>query len=150
MRTMLALVAFGMALWPQDKTKEITAFTAEQVRWVEAPDLSKGAFTCLQYGNPQTGPHLMRIKLPAGAVRPPHFHSADECVTVLSGRIILGKGEAIDEKFGYPVGGGGYVVIPAKVPHWVVVKEDSVLTIMVNGPRDAIYCNPDDDQKNKK
>ena len=45
---------------------------------------------------------------------------------------------------------GGYAVVPAKTPHWILAKEDSDFVVFVNGPRDLVYINPADDPKNKK
>lgn len=130
--------------------ERMTTFTSKQVQWVDQPDLAKGAAMCLQYGDPAKGPHVFRLKFPAGAVRPPHWHSADECVTVLSGRLIIGQGEVIDESKGVTIDSGGYFNMPAKVPHWLLTKEEAVFTVMVNGPRDITYVNPADDPAKKK
>lgn len=146
---MLAAAVVLSAFCAQDAEK-MTTFTSKQVAWVDQPDLAKGAAMCLQYGDPAKGPHVFRLKFPAGVVRPPHRHSYDECVTVLKGTLIIGQGEQIDERKGVAVDEGGYFVMPAKVPHWLLTKEEATFAVMVNGPRDIMYVNPADDPKNKK
>lgn len=125
------------------------AVAAKDVPW-EPSDLAKGAGTCVPYGDAKTGPHMFRVKFPAGIVRPPHWHSFDECVTVLSGRLMIGEGEKVDESKGLSLGSGGTYLVPRKVPHWLVTKEDASFIVYVNGARDVVYVDPADDPAKKK
>jgi len=115
--------------------------TAKDVKWSEVPELAKGAMRHDPYGDGKKEPHVFTLKFPAGVVRPPHWHGADECVTVLSGKILFGQGEKLDEKKAVEVPAGGYVIVPAKLPHWLLTKEEAVFTVTVNGPRDIFYVN---------
>jgi cupin superfamily acireductone dioxygenase involved in methionine salvage len=72
-------------------------------------------------------------------VNPPHWHTADEAVTILSGNMITGQGEAIDDATGKSVTAGGYFIIPGGTAHWGKVPEEVVLTRLGNGPRDIHY-----------
>ncbi len=127
----------------------VKAVQSRDVPW-EASDLAPGAASCFPYGDPKTGPHMLRIRFPAGITRPPHWHSADECVTVLSGRLILGQGEKVDEAKGTALAAGGTFIVPKTLPHWLVTKEDSTFVVFVSGARDIVYVNPADDPKNRK
>lgn len=113
---------------------------AAEVPWEDAPNMVKGVKTVLQYGDPVKGPYIILLKFPRGLVNPSHYHTADEAVTILSGTMITGEGEAIDESRGKPVSAGGYFIIPGRTPHWGRVPEDEVvLTRLGNGPRDIFY-----------
>jgi quercetin dioxygenase-like cupin family protein len=123
---------------------------AKDVKWTEVPDLGKGAMRHEPYGDGKKGPHVFTLRFPAGVVRPPHWHGSDECVTVLSGKVLFGQGEKLDEAKAVEVPAGGYVIVPAKVPHWLITREEAVFTVTVNGPRDIFYVNPADDPARKK
>ncbi len=146
---LLAAVAAAAVFFAQEKPS-MTTFTSKEVKWVERNDLAKGAMVAMQYGDPEKGAHIFRLKFPPGAVRPAHWHSYDECVTVLKGKLIIGQGEGIDEKKGVTIDEGGYFIMPAKVPHWLMTKEEAVFTVFVNGPRDITYVNPADDPSKKR
>lgn len=146
---MTAVVAAAALLSPAPQGA-MTTYTSKEVKWQDAPELAKGAGKLVQYGDPATGPHISRLKFPPGVVRAPHRHSADECVTVLSGKLIIGQGEVIDETKGVAIDAGGYFIMPAKAPHWLMTKEEAVFTVFVNGARDITYVNPKDDPAKQK
>jgi quercetin dioxygenase-like cupin family protein len=112
---------------------------AKDVPWEQAPGMVAGVKTVLQYGDPVKGPYIILLKFPKGLVNPPHWHTADEAVTILSGTMITGHGETIDDATGQSVSGGGYFIIPGGTAHWGKVPEEVVLTRLGNGPRDIHY-----------
>lgn len=122
---------------------------AKDVKWAEVADLAKGAMRAEPYGDPKKGPHVFYLRFPAGVTRPPHYHHYDECVTVLSGTLWWGEGEKLDPSKATAVAAGGTVIVPAKVPHWLLTKGEAVFSVTVNGPRDIVYCNPADDPARK-
>jgi quercetin dioxygenase-like cupin family protein len=124
-----------------NKTGAAKVTPAKDVPWEDAPGMPAGVKTALQYGDPAKGPYIILLKFPAGFTNAPHFHSADEIVTILSGVAVTGEGRAIDASRGLEVGPGGYYVIPAKTPHWATFKSELVLTRLGNGPRDITYVD---------
>jgi quercetin dioxygenase-like cupin family protein len=112
---------------------------AKDAPWEDAPGMVKGVKTVLQYGDPVKGPYIILLKFPKGIFNPPHYHSADEAVTILSGTMITGEGEKVDDATGKVVDAGGYFIIPGKTAHWGRAKEDVILTRLGNGPRDIFY-----------
>ena len=112
---------------------------AKDVPWEDAPGMVKGVKTVLQYGDPTKGPYIILLKFPKDLPNPPHFHTADEAVTILSGTMITGEGQKVDEASGKVVPAGGYFIIPGKTAHWGRATEDVVLTRLGNGPRDIFY-----------
>jgi quercetin dioxygenase-like cupin family protein len=99
----------------------------------------KGVKTVLQYGDPKIGPYIILLKFPKDIFNPPHYHTADEAVTILAGSMITGEGEKADPATGKAVDAGGYFIIPGKTVHWGRATEDVVLTRLGNGPRDIFY-----------
>jgi len=112
---------------------------AKDAPWEDAPGMVKGVKTVLQYGDPVKGPYIILLKFPKDIFNPPHYHTADEAVTILSGTMVTGEGEKADEATGKTVDAGGYFIIPGKTAHWGRAKEDVVLTRLGNGPRDIFY-----------
>jgi quercetin dioxygenase-like cupin family protein len=112
---------------------------AKDVPWEDAPGMVKGVKTVLQYGDPAKGPYIILLKFPKDLPNPPHYHTADEAVTILSGTMITGEGQKVDEAAGKVVPAGGYFIIPGKTAHWGRATEDVVLTRLGNGPRDIFY-----------
>ena len=100
-----------------------------------------GVMMCLLHGNPTKEPHLLMMKMVEGTTILPHWHSADETVVVQSGTIIVGNGGEIDESKGVRMCRGSYFRIPAKVPHWALVREEVIIIRYTNGVADIQYIN---------
>ncbi len=110
------------------------------------PMLPKGAEMAVISGNPMAeGDYVLRLRLPADYLFPPHTHSKMENVTVISGALSFGHGETVDKAAGGTLPAGGYVSIPAEMPHFAWVDEDTEIQIHGAGPFDITYINPDDD-----
>lgn len=124
---------------PLPKTAGLKIIQPAEIPWVAADDLGKGAQKAVLYGDPAKERHILRLKFPAGTRRPAHWHSADECVTVLSGTLAMGQGRKSDEKAEKTVDAGGTFIVPAKQGHWVRAPKDVVFQIFVGGARDITY-----------
>ena len=64
----------------------------DAIKWGPAPpSLPPGAQAAVLLGSPaKEGPFVLRLKFPAGFIVPPHRHSKDELVTVISGKFAVG------------------------------------------------------------
>jgi len=84
---------------PSAQPAQAHVFTPEHLTWGPAPSiLPAGARLAVLEGDPsKTGPYTMRLEMPAGYRIPPHFHPADEHVTVISGAFQVGMGDTFDE-----------------------------------------------------
>jgi quercetin dioxygenase-like cupin family protein len=120
-------------------SRPIKIVQAKDTPWEDAPNMVKGVKTVLQYGDPVKGPYIILLKFPKDIYNPPHYHTADEAVTILQGTMITGEGELPDETTVKSVDAGGYFIIPARKSHWGRAKEDVILTRLGNGPRDIFY-----------
>ena len=69
-----------------------------RLEWKPAPDvLPAGAQVVILEGDPtKSGLFTMRLRLPDGYRIRPHFHDADEHVTVISGNFVIGLGDKWD------------------------------------------------------
>ncbi|HYF01478.1 MAG TPA: cupin domain-containing protein [Planctomycetota bacterium] len=122
-----------------ERAQDPVLVKASETQWADHPFI-KGARLAVQSGDPAKGPSVLLMKFPKGMTIPPHTHTSDETVTVVSGRAVLGQGESVDLSKGTEVGPGSYAFIPGKAPHWAVAQEDFVITVTLNRPADFHLC----------
>lgn len=112
------------------------------------PSLPAGAKAAVLLGNPgKPGPFVLRLKFPAGFVVPPHRHSKDEFVTVISGRFAVAAGETLDRTAARPLPPASFVHLPAGMAHFAWSEEETVVQINGTGPFDVKYIDPKDDPR---
>jgi len=146
-------VSLGLALVPAAQASDAhhTVVPADAVTWGKAPpSLPPGAQAALLLGSPgKEGPFVLRLKFPAGFVIPPHRHSKDEFVTVISGKVSITSGERVDRAAIKPVPTASFIHLPAGMPHYLVAEVETVVQINGVGPFDVTYIDPADDPRNK-
>jgi quercetin dioxygenase-like cupin family protein len=117
--------------------------TPGEMKWVAAPPtLPAGVKLAIIEGDPrEVGPFTMRLLFPAGTRVEPHFHPGIEHATVLSGSVSFGVGRrfAVENLRRMPV--GGFIVIPAGLPHFGLVDEDTLIQAHGIGPWQTTYVN---------
>jgi quercetin dioxygenase-like cupin family protein len=113
------------------------AVPASSVAWAEAaiPGFAPGMKLAVIDGDPNgTGPYTVRLSFPDGYRFPPHFHPGTENVTVLSGTLRLGMGEATDDAKLKSYGPGDFLSIPSPMPHFGGAKGYTVVQLHGQGP----------------
>lgn len=80
---------------------------------------------------------------------PPHWHSIDEPITVISGTWVMGLGERYDLSAAKEFPAGSFLVVPKKVPHFALCKEETIVQGHGTGPLDTIFVRPEDDPRQK-
>jgi quercetin dioxygenase-like cupin family protein len=123
----------------------------QEVKWGPAPaELPPGAQAAVLLGDPsKEGLFVLRLKLPKEYRVPPHTHSVQEVVTVISGTFRLGMGETADQSKAQPLPAGSFFALPPGMAHHVFIDEDAVIQISTTGPWDLNYVNPKDDPRQK-
>jgi hypothetical protein len=120
------------------------------IQWRAADSLPAGAQIAVLDGDPSTeGVFTMRIKMPDGYRVPPHWHAQQERVTVLSGTLHLGHGDAFDERAAKALPVGTYSSMPAEMTHFAWMSGETVLQLSSMGPWTITYVNPADDPRKK-
>ena len=119
--------------------------SADAVKWGPAPpSLPPGAQAAVLLGNPaKEGPFVLRLKFPAGFVVPPHRHSKDELVTVISGRFAVASGEKLDRAASPSLPPASFVHLPAGMPHYAWAEGETIVQINGVGPFDVTYVDPE-------
>ena len=127
-----------------------TVVHASEIKWGAAPaSLPSGAQASALLGSPgKEGPFVLRLKLPKGFVIPPHRHTKDEFVTVISGTFHLTAGEQVDRS-AKGLKAASFVHLPAGMPHFAFTSEETVVQINGTGPFDVVYIDPKDDPRKK-
>ena len=69
---------------------------------------------------------VIRIRSTPGTQLPPHWHSIDENITVLSGVFCVGMGDKFDQHACRDMPAGSYIVLPKGMHHFAVAKGDVV------------------------
>lgn len=128
-----------------------TAMPSDQMKFNPGPaTLPPGAQIAILHGHPaQEGPFVIRLKFPSGYEVPPHRHSKEEHVTIISGAFGMGGGEIHNRDSAPLLAPGGFVRIPAGMPHFAWTKDETVVQINGVGPFDVQYVDPADDPRKK-
>ena len=145
----LAFVAVGLILTASPALAQAThvLVPADKVQWGPAPPaLPAGAQISVLEGNPsEKGTVTLRLKFPANYDVPAHWHSMTERVTVLSGTLNVGMGDALDRHASQALNPGGFVSLPANMHHFAWTTTPTVVQINLEGPFDIFYVNPSED-----
>ncbi len=122
------------------------------ITWVDAPpSLPPGAKVAVIEGDPKVaGLFTMRLKIPRHYMIMPHFHPADEHVTVIKGKFSMGLGEKFNEAAAKEIPTGGFAVMIAGTRHYALAKKPCIVQLHGMGPWGITYVNPADDPRNKK
>jgi hypothetical protein len=153
-RSALALLALGAALASTGAAAadDGQAFIVpKDLKFGPAPPaLPPGAQMAVLKGDPgKPGAFVVRLQVPGGYRIPPHWHSQDEALTVISGTLFLGMGDHYDPGTARGLPAGGFHYLPAKAHHFAFAKKPAVVQINGNGPFDITYINPADDPQKK-
>lgn len=121
---------------PKKSAPDSLAVNLSDIEWGEPGDGSiapAGTRTALQSTNPTTGGVSYYAWFPAGGFFDEHWHTHDEYVVLISGRVTLKLGKDV-----YDLEPGAFMVIPGEIPHYWKVPEagDAVILVKRDGPPD--------------
>jgi quercetin dioxygenase-like cupin family protein len=121
-----------------------TVVAADGMQWKL---LRPGAEIAVVSGDPDKSgsAFVLRFRYRGRARIPPHWHPADEHLTILSGTFRLGTGSSGDEGATTALGPGAYALVAAKMPHYAWTEGDTVVQVHGIGPFVINYVNPADD-----
>lgn len=141
-----AVPAAGMA--QQSAHKHVFA-TAKDLKWNDTPALPGAKLAVIEGPLNEAVPFTMRIKFPANYKIPPHFHSAIEHVTVISGEFGMGVGEKFEQGKGTVLKAGEVAIMQAKTPHYAFTSKPTEVQVHGVGPWTLTFVNPADDPRKK-
>lgn len=118
-------------------------WAGDEIRWSDPPPaLPAGTRVAVLEGSPSAAAMFtMRLRVPAGAIIRPHWHPREERVTILSGELMLGFGDTVDETTARTLRAGSFYVNPPKVNHYLIFKRESVIQLTGMGPWQLEYVS---------
>lgn len=119
--------------------------------WGAGPaSLPPGAQAIILEGDPaKAGIFTLRLKLPHDYRIPPHFHSAWEHITVISGIFHLGMGDTFDPSKFTELRAGSFAAMPTGMRHYVHTVGETVVQLHGVGPWTLTYVNRADDPRSR-
>jgi quercetin dioxygenase-like cupin family protein len=122
------------------------------LQWEDcSPALPPGA-KCVTIEGDRSAPNVLftyRVKIPDGYQIAPHFHPADEHLTVLSGTFNMGMGDRLDPTATKPMPAGSFMVMPKGTHHFAWARGETVVQVHAIGPWAITYVNPADDPRKR-
>jgi hypothetical protein len=125
--------------------KDAVTVDPSEIKWSDVPpDLPKGAQLAVLHGDPtKKAVFTLRLRMQKGYKIPPHWHTNDEQLTILSGTFTLHMGDTMAAP-AHELGPGSYHFLPGKMHHAAEAKNEVVLQLDGMGPFDIHYLNPAD------
>ena len=130
--------------------KQAVMISAKDIKWGDAPpDLPKGAQIAVLFGDPsKPALYTVRLKAPDGYKIPPHWHTQDEQLTIVSGTMVMHMGDTMTAE-AHDLEVGAFHFLPGKMHHGAEAKGETVVQITGMGPFDIHYLNPADNPNPK-
>jgi hypothetical protein len=134
----------------QPPKSEAVHLNPKDMKWGDPPpDLPNGAKVTVLHGDPsKSGPFTIRLKAPSGYKVPPHWHTSDENLTVISGTLVLHMGDSMKAD-AHALSTGAYHFLPGKMHHGAETRGETIVQINGEGPFDIHYLNPADNPNPK-
>jgi quercetin dioxygenase-like cupin family protein len=109
-----------------------------KARFAQDDDV-KCLMTALENGNPDTGPSTFLLKAPAGCRVAPHYHTAEEQLIVIRGKVLT----EMKGMHGMQLTAGGVAVMPAKAVHWFSCagKDPCLMVVTFNQKYDIVWVD---------
>lgn len=132
--------------------KSTIMLAPDEMKWEDcSPAIPPGAKCATVEGDRNAANVLFtyRLKMPDHYRIPPHFHPADEHLTVIAGTFNMGIGDKPDMKASKPMSAGSFMVMPKGTHHYAWTRGETILQVHAIGPWGLTYVNPADDPRNK-
>jgi quercetin dioxygenase-like cupin family protein len=143
-----AIWAFVGMAYAQHADHQMT--TPADLKWTPVAAIRGADIAVIEGPMDQAGvPFTARIKFPANAKVPPHWHSQIEHATVISGALNMGVGDKFDASKTQALGPGSVSIMQPGTHHFAWFGEETVLQLHGIGPWTVTYVNPADDPKNQ-
>jgi quercetin dioxygenase-like cupin family protein len=99
----------------------------------------------LENGDPATGPSTLLLKAAPNCVVPPHYHTAEEQLMVVSGDVLTGMHDMKETV----VSAGGFAMMPSMETHWFTCKSKEACLMFVTFDRtyDVVWVKQEKPEK---
>jgi quercetin dioxygenase-like cupin family protein len=142
-----ALAGLPAAMTQADLHVDDKGFVRMQLgeeKWEGYPGIP-GVDRMTVYGDPsKPGVYVIRVRFQPGTMSMPHYHPEERLATVLKGTWWTGTGEDFKPEATEPVRAGGWMVHPAKAPHFDGAKDEEVVLQLAGvGPSGTTFIRPE-------
>jgi quercetin dioxygenase-like cupin family protein len=126
----------------------LVSLTPEAIQWIP---VFEGVEIAVVSGdlNEAGSPYVIRAKHRDGVQVPPHWHSFDEHISVISGTWVMGLGGAYDLSAAQEFPAGSFLVVPKNVPHFALCKGETIVQGHGIRPLDTAFVRAEDDPREK-
>jgi uncharacterized RmlC-like cupin family protein len=140
-RSLLTAAAFAALCATATAAGTPVVVNSQTTNWQAGP--LKGTQMAPIVGEPSGagGYYAYFLKVPAGTRIPAHFHAMRETVTVISGDMMFGIGDAMNEAKMMTLGPGNVVSVPASLHHYAMAKTDAIIEISGIGPDTTTFVH---------
>ena len=113
----------------QPDEDKFRAILPEEIVGRPFPAFPRGARPAVMVGrSAESGPYVVRVKVPGGTKLMPHKHPEDRIYTVMSGVFYIGLGETFDDDKVKAYPPGSVVVLPGETWHFHWAKSGEYVT----------------------
>lgn len=140
-----AIALLSIALVSQAAEPGVVALTPSEMKWSSQGALAlPGLEQAMLIGDPsKPGPYTIRLKFPAGFKVAPHTHTDSREITIISGSWYTGYGEKVDPAALKRLPQGSFYTEPAGVPHYVEIREPTIIQVSGIGPSGRKFVEPE-------
>jgi hypothetical protein len=148
-RNGLILSALATVALAENGAPGVVALTPDEMKWQSQGGLTVPGLEQLNLvGDPaKPGPYTIRLRYPKGFRIAPHTHPDAREVTIITGIFATGYGERFDPANLKILPAGSFYTEPANNPHYIEIREDTVLQVSGTGPSGRKPINPPDGAK---
>jgi quercetin dioxygenase-like cupin family protein len=150
--SILAVIAVLAPFVKQERSREksdkdLLVVKPAAIKWEKAEGMPEGVWVSHLTGESSAAPFVDMLKFARGTRIPLHWHNANHIVTVLSGTMVVGREGRPDETMGMEIPAGGFARITAKMPHWTMAKEDSIVVVSGDKENDLHWMEKEKGEK---
>jgi quercetin dioxygenase-like cupin family protein len=120
-----------------------------ELTWNDLPSLPGVKISVIEGPLNQAVPIMFRLKFPPNFKVPPHWHPGIEHITIISGTLHMGIGDAFDASKTRALKPGSISIMQPGTHHYVWTDEETIGQIHSIGPWSVNYVNPADDPAKK-
>ena len=139
----------GFAQHAQHGDKHVMLAPGE-LEWNDLPALPGVKIAVIEGPLNEAGPIMFRLKFPPNYQVPPHSHPGIEHVTIISGILNMGIGDAFDKTKTRALTPGSVAIMPPSTHHFVWTNAETIGQVHSTGPWGVTYVNPADDPRKKQ
>jgi quercetin dioxygenase-like cupin family protein len=132
--------------------KDHIMVTPGDIRWGPCSTAIPPGAQCATIEGDRDAPNVLftyRLKMPDNYKVPPHFHPADEHLTVIAGTFNMGLGKEFNADKTTAMVAGCFMVMPKGEPHFAWTRGETILQVHAIGPWGLTYVNPADDPRRR-